>query len=79
MNNPEKYPVGIQTFSEIIRKGYIYGYKTSYISKLEQARKYIFLSRLRRFGKSLLLSALYSYLSGEKELFDGLEISRRNL
>lgn len=70
-----KYPVGIQTFSEIIRKGYIYVDKTDIIWKLAHDAKYIFLSRPRRFGKSLLTSTLESYFRGEKELFAGLRIA----
>ncbi len=70
-----KYPVGIQTFSEIIRKGYIYVDKTDIIWKLAHDAKYIFLSRPRRFGKSLLTSTLDSYFRGEKDLFAGLGIT----
>ncbi len=69
-----KYPIGIQTFSEIIRGGYIYADKTDLVWQLANYSKYIFLSRPRRFGKSLLTSTLYSYFRGEKELFEGLKI-----
>ena len=69
-----KYPVGIQTFSEIIRNGYVYVDKTKLIWELAHYGKYIFLSRPRRFGKSLLTSTLKSYFSGERELFEGLKI-----
>jgi hypothetical protein len=69
-----KYPVGIQTFSEMIREGYVYVDKTDLVWELTHYAKYIFLSRPRRFGKSLLTSTLESYFSGEQELFQGLNI-----
>ncbi len=69
------YPVGIQTFSEIINKNYLYIDKTEYIYQMTHfGKKYLFLSRPRRFGKSLLVSTLKSYFEGEKELFKGLAI-----
>ena len=71
----KRYPVGIQTFSEIIRGGYVYVDKTDLVWELAHYAKYIFLSRPRRFGKSLLTSTLASYFRGERELFDGLKIS----
>lgn len=70
-----KYPIGVQSFPEIINKGFIYVDKTRYISTLMKAGKYIFLSRPRRFGKSLLLSMLHSYFEGSRALFKGLEIN----
>lgn len=70
-----KYPVGIQTFSEIISKGYIYVDKTELIYDLAKNSKYVFLSRPRRFGKSLLMSTLEAYFKGKKELFQGLKIA----
>ena len=69
-----RYPVGIQTFSEIIRGGYVYVDKTDQVWQLAHYAKYIFMSRPRRFGKSLLASTLESYFQGEKELFEGLKI-----
>lgn len=69
-----KYPVGIQTFSEIIKGGYVYVDKTDLVWQLANYAKYIFLSRPRRFGKSLLTSTLESYFLGERELFEGLKI-----
>ena len=69
-----KYPVGIQTFSEIIREGYVYVDKTDLVWQLVHYAKLIFLSRPRRFGKSLLTTTLDSYFRGEKELFEGLKI-----
>ena len=68
----QKYPVGIETFSEIIEGGYAYVDKTEVIYRLTQSGKYFFLSRPRRFGKSLMLSTLQAYYEGHKELFDGL-------
>ena len=72
-----KYPVGIQTFSEIIREGYVYIDKTDLIWQMAHYAKYIFMSRPRRFGKSLLTSTLESYFRGEKELFEGLKIAKQ--
>ena len=69
-----KYPVGIQTFSEIIKGGYVYVDKTDLVWQLAHYAKYIFLSRPRRFGKSLLTSTLESYFLGDRELFEGLKI-----
>ena len=71
-----KYPVGIQTFEEIREKGYLYVDKTKYIVDFrEKGMKYIFLSRPRRFGKSLFASTLQAYFEGRKELFEGLAIA----
>ena len=69
-----KYPIGIQTFSEIIQKSYVYVDKTDLVWQLADYAKYIFLSRPRRFGKSLLSSTLHSYFAGERELFEGLKM-----
>ena len=69
-----KYPVGIQTFSEIINGNYIYVDKTDIVWQLAHYAKFIFMSRPRRFGKSLLTSTLESYFRGDKELFRGLRI-----
>lgn len=71
-----KYPIGIQTFSEIVEKGYIYIDKTEYLHNLiDSGSKYVFLSRPRRFGKSLFLSMTEEFFKGRRELFDGLAIS----
>lgn len=71
------YPIGIQTFSELIRKNYLYIDKTEYVYCMtHSASKYKFLSRPRRFGKSLLTSTLHSYFAGQKELFEGLAIEK---
>ena len=72
--NRRKYPIGIQTFSEIIRGEYIYVDKTDIVWQLGHYAKFVFLSRPRRFGKSLLTSTLESYFRGERELFEGLKI-----
>ena len=68
-----KYPVGIQTFSEIRKGNYVYIDKTDLVWQMTK-NKYVFLSRPRRFGKSLLTTTLDSYFKGDKELFDGLKI-----
>ncbi len=67
-----RYPVGIETFAHIIEGKYAYVDKTEPIYKLTQAGKFFFLSRPRRFGKSLMLSTMEAYFEGRKELFDGL-------
>ena len=69
-----KYPISIQTFSRIVREGYVYVDKTDLVWQLTQYGTFIFLSRPRRFGKSLLTSTLESYFRGERELFEGLKI-----
>ena len=69
-------PVGIQTFSEVINRNCLYVDKTAYIQKMLELSKYIFLSRPRRFGKSLLVSTLQSYFEGRKDLFKGLYIEQ---
>ena len=69
-----RYPVGIQTFSRIIREGYVYVDKTDLIWNLAHYSTFVFLSRPRRFGKSLLTSTLESFFKGEKALFEGLKI-----
>lgn len=74
MATPVRYPVGIQTFAEIIREGYVYVDKTDLVWDLAHYAKFIFLSRPRRFGKSLLTTTLESYFRGDKALFDGLKI-----
>ena len=72
----KKCPLGIQTFSEVREGDYIYIDKTDMVYRMTQSFKYVFLSRPRRFGKSLLASTLHSYFSGKKELFKGLAIER---
>lgn len=66
------YPVGIQSFEEIRKGDYCYVDKTAQIYQLVKTGKYYFLSRPRRFGKSLLISTLEAYFQGKKELFHGL-------
>ena len=69
-----KYPIGIQDFESIINGGYVYVDKTALIYRLVTEGKIYFLSRPRRFGKSLLVSTLEAYFKGRKELFKGLAI-----
>ncbi|MDE6271921.1 MAG: AAA family ATPase, partial [Muribaculaceae bacterium] len=71
---PSKYPVGVQSFSEIRTGDYLYVDKTPFIYQLSQEGKYYFLSRPRRFGKSLLLSTLEAYYQGKRDLFQGLAL-----
>ena len=71
------YPVGIQTFERIRKENKLYIDKTEYIYRMTHSGGcYFFLSRPRRFGKSLLVSTLESYFSGKKELFEGLAIEK---
>lgn len=71
-----RYPIGVQTFDKIIEGGYLYIDKTGYVHELADTYNYVFLSRPRRFGKSLLSSTFHSYFAGEKDLFEGLEAGR---
>ena len=68
------YPIGIQTFEKIVKDGFVYVDKTDLIYSLVTQGQIYFLSRPRRFGKSLLLSTLRAYFEGKKELFAGLKI-----
>ena len=71
-----KYPVGIQTFDKIREDNYLYVDKTKYIVDFRRkGMSYVFLSRPRRFGKSLFASTLHAYFAGKKELFKGLAIA----
>ena len=72
----KKYPIGIQTFSKIREENCYYVDKTDLIYKMVQDYNFVFLSRPRRFGKSLLVSTLASYFRGEKDLFEGLAIDK---
>ena len=72
----KKCPLGVQTFEKVISEDLLYVDKTQYIYSLAQDYRYVFLSRPRRFGKSLLASTLHSYFSGKKELFKGLAIEK---
>ena len=72
-----RYPIGTQTFSVLRERGDIYVDKTAYIYRLAHGNtRYFFLSRPRRFGKSLLVSTLRTYFEGRKELFEGLAIEQ---
>ena len=74
MVQDRKLPIGIQNFEKMISEGYIYVDKTDYVYRLAQSGLPYFLSRPRRFGKSLFLSTLRAYFEGKKELFTGLKI-----
>lgn len=71
-----KYPIGIQSFEKIRLGEYTYVDKTALIHQLVNTSNYYFLSRPRRFGKSLLISTLEAYFNGQQELFKGLEMER---
>lgn len=71
-----KYPIGIQSFEKLRKEGFLYVDKTKYIYELVDQGVYYFLSRPRRFGKSLLISTIEAYFQGKKELFDGLAIQQ---
>ena len=70
-----KLPIGVQSFEDLREGGFVYVDKTKYIYELTRRSKQCFLSRPRRFGKSLFLSTLKAYWQGRKELFEGLEIA----
>ena len=70
-----KYPIGIQNFESLRREGYAYVDKTAMVWRLANYGRYYFLSRPRRFGKSLLLSTIEAYMEGKRELFEGLAIA----
>lgn len=72
--NRMKYPIGIQSFDQLIEDGYVYVDKTDLVYRLVKEGKIYFLSRPRRFGKSLLVSTLKNYFLGRKELFKGLKM-----
>lgn len=70
-----KFPIGIQQFAEIRKDDWVYVDKTAHVYRLATEGKYYFLSRPRRFGKSLLLSTIEAYFQGRKELFKGLALA----
>ena len=70
-----KYPIGIQSYESLRRDDYVYVDKTALIYQLVTTGRYYFLSRPRRFGKSLLISTLQAYFEGKRELFEGLAIA----
>ena len=72
----KRLPVGIQTYSKFVEQDCLYIDKTEYIWKMMKVSNYIFLSRPRRFGKSLLVSTLQAYFEGRRDLFKGLYIDK---
>ena len=70
------YPIGIQNFESLRKDGYVYVDKTAWVHRLVTTGRYYFLSRPRRFGKSLLISTLEAYFLGKRELFEGLAIEQ---
>ena len=76
MNFSRKLPIGIQSFEKLRRDGYLYVDKTAFVRQLIQSSNPYFLSRPRRFGKSLFLSTLEAYFLGQKELFKGLYLEK---
>ena len=76
MRRGRKLPIGIQTFEKLREEGYLYVDKTAMIYRLASSSVPYFLSRPRRFGKSLLLSTFEAYFLGKKELFQGLAIEK---
>lgn len=70
------YPIGIQNFESLRNDGYFYVDKTALLYRLAKTGRYFFLSRPRRFGKSLMISTLQAYFEGKKELFEGLAIEQ---
>jgi hypothetical protein len=76
MDGKKKYPIGVQSFEELRQRNMVYVDKTALIYNLVDTSTYVFLSRPRRFGKSLLTSTLHYYLAGRKDLFTGLAIEK---
>lgn len=74
-NISRKLPIGIQTFEDIRKEGFLYVDKTAFVWRMASMGKPYFLSRPRRLGKSLLLSTFEAYFEGKKALFDGLAIA----
>ncbi len=74
-----RYPIGIQSFPSLREGGYAYVDKTRFVAQLVTESKYVFLSRPRRFGKSLLLSTFHAYFDGRRDLFRGLDIDRMEM
>lgn len=74
----KRYPIGIQSFDKIRDGGYVYVDKTEYVWRLVEEGQYYFLSRPRRFGKSLLISTLEAFFLGRRELFKGLAIDDKD-
>lgn len=70
------YPIGIQNFEKLRKDGYVYVDKTAWVHRLVTTGSYYYLSRPRRFGKSLLISTLEAYFLGKRELFKGLAIEQ---
>ena len=70
------YPIGIQNFEDLRRNEFAYVDKTHHIHRLASTGKYYFLSRPRRFGKSLLVSTMEAYFKGKKDLFEGLAMEQ---
>lgn len=68
----KRFPIGIQTFDKLVEGGYLYIDKTAFVHEIASKYQYVFLSRPRRFGKSLLSSTFHRYFEGRKELFEGL-------
>ena len=71
MSNTLKLPVGIQSFESLRNEGYVYIDKTPLVWRMVDEGKYYFLSRPRRFGKSLLMSTIQAFFEGKKQYFDG--------
>ena len=76
MATETKYPLGVQEFESLRNEGYLYVDKTQLVLKLVEEGRYYFLSRPRRFGKSMLISTLKAYFEGKRPLFKGLYIDR---
>ena len=72
----KRYPIGIQNFERLRKEGFFYIDKTALLHQLANEGSYYFLSRPRRFGKSMLISTLEAYFQGKKELFAGLAMEK---
>lgn len=76
MNHTMKFPIGIQNFESLLADGYVYVDKTAFIYQMVSRGRYYFLSRPRRFGKSLLVSTIRAYFEGKRHLFEGLALEK---
>ena len=76
LDTPQKLPLGVQSFKVLRNDRYLYVDKTAYLAQLITSSRVYFLSRPRRFGKSLFLSTLAAYFRGQKELFKDLYLEK---
>ena len=71
-----KFPIGVQSFERLRNEGFVYVDKTAFVYKMVNEGRCYFLSRPRRFGKSLLMSTIEAYFKGKRQLFEGLALEK---